>query len=94
MLEGLEDVIEKQIRPILMAHGGDLQLVEVTPENDVTVKLLGACASCPGAESTMRDVVETVLRETFPQIREINLYEQTDPELIEQALKILRGEKL
>lgn len=94
MLEGIEDIIEKKIRPVLMAHGGDVQLVEVTPENDVTVKLLGACASCPGAESTMRDVVETALREAFPQIREINLYEQTDPELIRQALKILKDGKL
>lgn len=94
MLQGLEDVIEKQIRPALIAHGGDIRLVEVTPENDVTVQLLGACASCPGAQDTMHDIVETALRDAFPQIREITLDERTSPELIEQAMKILRGEKL
>jgi len=46
MKERVEAALKK-IRPSLQADGGDVELVEVTPDGVVKVKLSGACAGCP-----------------------------------------------
>ncbi len=57
-----------QIRPILQRDGGDIEFVELTPENIVKVRLQGHCAGCPGARMTLRGIVERVLKESYPEI--------------------------
>lgn len=57
-----------QIRPVLQRDGGDIELVEVTDDNVVRVKLQGHCAGCPGATLTIKGVVERILKEQFPEI--------------------------
>ena len=59
--------IEK-IRPMLQADGGDIELVEVTAENDVKVRLQGACRGCPGARMTLKMGVERRLKEEVPGV--------------------------
>ncbi|HLD29934.1 MAG TPA: NifU family protein, partial [bacterium] len=46
MKEKVEKALEK-IRPALQADGGDIELVEVTADGIVKVRLRGACGSCP-----------------------------------------------
>ncbi|MDD6044011.1 MAG: NifU family protein [Eubacteriaceae bacterium] len=58
----------EQIRPMLQRDGGDIELVEVTPENVVKVRLQGHCAGCPGARMTLKGVVERILKEAYPEI--------------------------
>ncbi len=60
--ENVETVIG-EIRPHLQADGGDIALVDVTDEGVVKVRLLGACAGCPGAMMTLKMGVERVLKE-------------------------------
>ncbi len=60
--EAVEAVIG-DIRPHLQADGGDIALVDVTDEGIVKVRLLGACAGCPGAMMTLKMGVERVLKE-------------------------------
>lgn len=57
-----------QIRPILQRDGGDIEFVELTPENIVKVRLQGHCAGCPGARMTLKGIVERVLQESYPEI--------------------------
>lgn len=57
-----------QIRPILQRDGGDIEFVELTPENIVKVRLQGHCAGCPGARMTLKGIVERVLKESYPEI--------------------------
>lgn len=58
----------EQIRPILQRDGGDIELVEITPENVVNVRLQGHCAGCPGARMTIKGVVERLIKESYPEI--------------------------
>ena len=58
-----------QIRPFLQRDGVDIEFVELTEDNIVKVKLQGHCAGCPGAQMTLRSVVERILKESYPEIK-------------------------
>ena len=57
-----------QIRPYLQRDGGDIEFVELTEDNVVKVRLQGHCAGCPGAQMTIKGVVERLLKESYPEI--------------------------
>ena len=57
-----------QIRPFLQRDGGDIKFVEYTEDNIVKVRLRGHCAGCPGAQMTIKGVVERILKESYPEI--------------------------
>ncbi len=63
-------VIE-QIRPALQRDGGDIELVDVTPEGVVSVRLQGACAGCPSATMTLSMLVERKLKADVPEVTEL-----------------------
>ena len=69
-VENVEEIIDEYIRPGVAADGGDIQLVKIE-DNDVYVKLTGACQSCSSAIMTMKMGVEALLREEFPSMREL-----------------------
>jgi len=69
MEEKVAAVID-EIRPMLQAHGGDIQLVGVE-EGVVKVKLQGACAGCPGAMMTLKEGVERRVKEQVPEIERV-----------------------
>ena len=58
-----------QIRPYLQQDGGDIQFIEITPENVVRVQLRGACGSCPHAKITLKQMVEATIMEHCPEIK-------------------------
>ncbi len=68
MKEKVEKVIEG-IRGYLQADGGDIELVGITEDNIVQVRLKGACSGCPGAAVTLKMGVEKVLKENIPEIK-------------------------
>jgi len=70
MKERVEAALNK-IRPSLQADGGDVELVEVTEDNVVKVRLQGACGSCPMALLTLKNGVERVLKGEIPEIKEV-----------------------
>lgn len=86
-------VIEQKIRPLLNAHNGDIELVDITADGYVKVKLTGACATCPGAQQTLAEVVEGNLRDACPEIKGVIPVSQVSDDLIDQALRILRKNK-
>ncbi|NTW82491.1 MAG: NifU family protein [Chlorobiaceae bacterium] len=56
------------VRPYLQVDGGDCQLVGVTKDMVVDVKLLGACGSCPMSTLTLRAGVEQAIKKAIPEI--------------------------
>lgn len=68
MKSRVEEVL-KQLRPELQAHGGDVELVEVTKDNLVKVRLTGACAGCPMSALTLAMGVERALKRELPEIK-------------------------
>ena len=69
MKEKVEKILE-EIRVMLRADGGDVELVDVT-DGVVKVRLQGACAACPSAEMTLKIGIEKTLKEKVPEIKEV-----------------------
>ncbi len=58
----------EELRGMLQADGGDLELVEIAGKN-VKLRLRGACGSCPHATMTLKQGIERILRESIdPEI--------------------------
>lgn len=65
--QAIQDALDK-IRPALQADGGDVELVNVTDEGIVQVRLVGACKGCPMSQLTLANGVERVLKEEVPGV--------------------------
>jgi len=59
------------IRPNLQADGGDVELLDVSDDGVVRVKLLGACGGCPMAQMTLKMGIEKHLKSVVPEIKEV-----------------------
>ena len=70
MKERVEAAISK-VRPALQADGGNVELVEVSPDGIVKVRLTGACGGCPMSQMTLKMGIERVLRKKVPEIKEV-----------------------
>ncbi|MEQ9455047.1 MAG: NifU family protein [Phycisphaeraceae bacterium] len=57
-----------QIRPSIQSDGGDVELVEVSSEGEVRVRLHGACVGCPSSSMTLRDGIEASLKQHVPGV--------------------------
>ncbi len=65
--ERVKEIIN-QLRPFLQQDGGDIEFVELTSDNVVKVKLKGACGTCPHAKMTLKNGVESTLKQYVPEI--------------------------
>jgi Fe-S cluster biogenesis protein NfuA len=70
MREKVVAALEK-IRPGLQADGGDIELVDVTDDGTVLVRLQGSCAGCPMSQMTLKNYVEQVVKETVPEVKAV-----------------------
>ncbi len=72
----IKDSVQKvidEIRPSIQMDGGDIDLVEVSDQGVVKVRLRGACAGCPGATMTLKFGVEKILKQKVPGVTEVVL---------------------
>ncbi len=58
----------ERIRPAIQSDGGDLELVDVTDEGIVKIRLLGACVGCPSSTITLQMGIERNLKEKVPEV--------------------------
>jgi Fe-S cluster biogenesis protein NfuA len=70
MRNEVEKSLDK-VRPILQRDGGDVELVDVTEDGVVKVKMQGACGGCPGALMTIKMVIEQTLVHDVPGVKEV-----------------------
>ncbi len=70
MKEKVEKALEK-VRPMLMADGGNVDLVEVTPDGVVKLKLTGTCGCCPMSQMTLKAGIEKILKQEVPEAKEV-----------------------
>jgi len=66
----IQDVIDR-VRPFLQRDGGDVQLVDITEDNVVKVKLVGACGTCPMSTMTLKNGIEAELKKSVPEIKSV-----------------------
>lgn len=77
LLERVESALDT-IRPYLLTDGGDVSVVEITPENVVKLKLLGSCGSCPMSIMTLKAGIEEAIKKAVPEITAIEAINLTD----------------
>lgn len=70
MREKIEEALES-IRPSLMADGGNVELVDVSEDGTVKVRMTGACGSCPMSQMTLSQGIEKAIRRHVPEVKEI-----------------------
>ncbi len=78
----LRDRIEESldsIRPYLLADGGSVRLLNVTPDMVVELELLGACGTCPMSAMTLRAGIEQALKRSVPQIARVEAVNAPSP---------------
>jgi len=61
----------EEIRPMLQADGGDVELVEVSEDGVVSVRLQGACQGCPMSQMTVKNGIERLLMERVDGVIEV-----------------------
>ncbi|MBU1050036.1 NifU family protein [Candidatus Bipolaricaulota bacterium] len=61
----------EEIRPMLQADGGDVELVDVTEDGIVSVRLQGACHGCPMSQMTVKNGIERLLKERVAGVTEV-----------------------
>lgn len=66
-VEQINEVL-KNVRPYLQVDGGDVETVNVTEDNIVKIRLLGACNCCPLNLMTLRAGIERVIMNEFPEV--------------------------
>jgi len=75
------------IRPMLQNDGGDIELVGIDEENNVKVRLQGACRGCPGAAMTLKMGVERLLKERVPEVKELRRTEDANQRTEDRSSK-------
>ena len=63
------------VRPYLGSHGGDVELVGVTDDGRVRLRMLGSCDGCPSSSVTLTLAVESAIRDAAPEISGIDVEE-------------------
>ena len=68
-----EQIIEalENIRPFLQRDGGDVEFVDLTEDHVVLVRLQGHCAGCPYSQMTVKNGIQALLTEEFPDIKAV-----------------------
>lgn len=69
MKEKVEAALAK-VRPALVADGGNIELVDVK-DGIVSVRLMGACGSCPMSQMTLKMGVEKAVKAAVPEVKEV-----------------------
>jgi len=88
-IERIEQVLDEKVRPDMALHGGDIQIVGLK-DNVLHVRLLGHCSGCPSADLTMENLVDSELREAFPELKKVALVSGVSDDLISEARDILK----
>ncbi|MDK2954508.1 MAG: hypothetical protein PWQ57_4 [Desulfovibrionales bacterium] len=59
------------VRPTLQNDGGDVELVDITEDGVVKVRLQGACHGCPMSQMTLKSGIERVILKAVPEVKAV-----------------------
>jgi Fe-S cluster biogenesis protein NfuA len=86
----IQAVLDRQVRPILQAHKGDVELTGIDEGGMVRLRFLGACAACMGAEQTVSEIIVASIRASCPWVSDVQVETGVSSELVAAALKFLK----
>lgn len=93
MITRIEKVMEEKVRPQLMSHEGNVEIKELTEEGILKIQLTGQCAGCPSARITTEELIGKTIMEEIPEVKDVVLVNEINPELLEFAKMILGQNK-
>ncbi len=70
MIRKIEAILDDQVRPALAAHGGNVEIVDFD-NNKLYLRLQGGCQGCSSSSATLKDGIERLLKQKFPDIEEV-----------------------
>jgi Fe-S cluster biogenesis protein NfuA len=79
----VEELVQKiesslnSIRPYLKADGGDVKVLDITPENIVRLEFVGACSQCSMSSMTFKAGVEAAIKRDVPGIKGVEVINLT-----------------
>jgi len=66
----VKEIIE-MVKPMLQADGGDVDLVDITDDGIVKVRLRGACGTCPMSQMTLKMGIEKEIKKAVPEVKSV-----------------------
>ena len=90
-LDNIQRILEEDVRSALMAHEGDVELISYESQV-VKVKLHGKCSGCPSAYLTTEELIAAKIKEKMPEVKDVVLVQEVNPELLDFARRILNHE--
>jgi Fe-S cluster biogenesis protein NfuA len=86
----IQEVLDEQVRPLLKAHNGDIELTGIDEGGIVYLRIMGACATCMGAKQTVDDIIVANIREACPWVADVHVSQGVSDDLIAEALRYLK----
>jgi Fe-S cluster biogenesis protein NfuA len=68
LLQKAKDIVDSEIRPLIQSDGGDLEVVDLTADHVLKVRLQGACTNCASSAMTLAFGIEARIKELLPEI--------------------------
>ena len=88
----IEDVLNREVRPLLSQHHGNIIILSYE-SNILKFRLTGKCCNCPSAKTTTEEIISEKVRSAFPDIKEVILINEVNPDLLLMAKKLLNKER-
>lgn len=88
MLERIEKVLEEKVRPSLLEHEGNVQIVSFE-DGILRIRLTGQCSGCPSAQITTEELIGKKVMDEIPEVKDVILVREINPELLAFAKKLL-----
>ncbi|RJQ50149.1 MAG: NifU family protein [Nitrospiraceae bacterium] len=71
MLKEKVEVVLGKVKPLLQRDGGDVELVDVSADGIVKVRLTGACSGCPMSTMTLKNAIEETIKKEIPEVKSV-----------------------
>ena len=85
----VEVVLDTEVRPFMKQHEGDLEIADIS-DGILYVRLKGKCSGCPSSQMTVESLVKEEVMKQVEEIKDVQIYEVTDPDLLAFAKSILK----
>jgi Fe-S cluster biogenesis protein NfuA len=89
-LEAIERVLDKNVRPVLQEHGGNVEVASFE-DGVLKVKMQGQCNNCPSAVSDVEQLVAAEIQAVVPEVGSVALVTGVSDELLEMARALMKN---
>ncbi|WP_035757169.1 NifU family protein [Hugenholtzia roseola] len=83
LLQRIETALDT-VRPYLLADGGNVQVLELTPEGTLRLEMIGACGSCPASPMTLKAGIEQAIFSAVPEVKKVEAVNVSFDQLLQR----------